>query len=197
MHRRRICLLPSSRVCRKPRKTLPCRYFYDARGSELFEEITRLPEYYPTRTEAAILAAHAAEIADGIDDGGAARRIRLGLEPQDGNPARIASRRASPTFRSMFRKRRLTEAQARLDATLSGRSTCDRSSAISRDPSHCLPISRHGAKTGFFPGSTHRQSGAEGCAEPARAIWSRAGARRAAHHRHRSEEGRAHARQRL
>ena len=35
----------------KTRKTLPCRYFYDARGSELFEEITRLPEYYPTRTE--------------------------------------------------------------------------------------------------------------------------------------------------
>lgn len=54
----------------RTRKTLPCRYFYDARGSELFEEITRLPEYYPTRTEAGILAAHAAEIADGIDDGG-------------------------------------------------------------------------------------------------------------------------------
>jgi dimethylhistidine N-methyltransferase len=36
-------------------KTLPCRYFYDARGSELFEEITALPEYYPTRVEAAIL----------------------------------------------------------------------------------------------------------------------------------------------
>ena len=31
-----------------PRKSLPCRLFYDARGSELFEEITRLPEYYPT-----------------------------------------------------------------------------------------------------------------------------------------------------
>lgn len=51
-------------------KTLPCRFFYDARGSELFEEITRLPEYYPTRTEAAILQAHAAEIADGVADGG-------------------------------------------------------------------------------------------------------------------------------
>jgi uncharacterized SAM-dependent methyltransferase len=41
------------------RKTLPCRYFYDARGSDLFEEITRLPEYYPTRTEAGILADNA------------------------------------------------------------------------------------------------------------------------------------------
>ncbi|HET6925238.1 MAG TPA: L-histidine N(alpha)-methyltransferase, partial [Hyphomicrobiaceae bacterium] len=32
-----------------PRKRLPCQYFYDAVGSELFEEITRLEEYYPTR----------------------------------------------------------------------------------------------------------------------------------------------------
>ena len=53
----------------KPRKSLPCRFFYDARGSELFEEITRLPEYYPTRTEIAILDAHAAEIASRVDDG--------------------------------------------------------------------------------------------------------------------------------
>ena len=52
----------------KPRKTLPCRFFYDARGSELFEEITRLPEYYPTRTEAQILSTHAAEICDAIAD---------------------------------------------------------------------------------------------------------------------------------
>lgn len=50
-------------------KTLPCRYFYDARGSELFEAITDLPEYYPTRTETAILAAHASDIADRIPDG--------------------------------------------------------------------------------------------------------------------------------
>ena len=44
-------------------KTLPPKYFYDARGSELFDEITRLPEYYPTRTERQILAACAGEIA--------------------------------------------------------------------------------------------------------------------------------------
>ena len=40
-----------------PQKELPPKYFYDHRGSELFEEITRLPEYYPTRTERALLAA--------------------------------------------------------------------------------------------------------------------------------------------
>ena len=44
-------------------KHLPPKYFYDVRGSELFEEITRLPEYYPTRTELAILRDNAAAIA--------------------------------------------------------------------------------------------------------------------------------------
>jgi L-histidine N-alpha-methyltransferase len=44
-------------------KELPPKWFYDDRGSELFDEITRLPEYYPTRCEREILDAHAAEIA--------------------------------------------------------------------------------------------------------------------------------------
>jgi dimethylhistidine N-methyltransferase len=44
-------------------KTLPARWLYDQRGSELFEEITRLDEYYLTRTETAILRRHAAEMA--------------------------------------------------------------------------------------------------------------------------------------
>jgi dimethylhistidine N-methyltransferase len=44
-------------------KTLPPKYFYDDLGSELFEQICLLPEYYPTRTEAAILEEYADEIA--------------------------------------------------------------------------------------------------------------------------------------
>jgi L-histidine N-alpha-methyltransferase len=44
-------------------KWLPPKYFYDARGSELFEEITRLPEYYPTRAEREILSERASAIA--------------------------------------------------------------------------------------------------------------------------------------
>ena len=47
----------------KSQKMVPARYFYDRRGSELFEEITRLPEYYPTRTETALLKTHAPSIA--------------------------------------------------------------------------------------------------------------------------------------
>src|SRR5690349_8229583 len=44
-------------------KTLPPKWFYDSVGSELFDQITRLPEYYPTRAEAEILRARSAEIA--------------------------------------------------------------------------------------------------------------------------------------
>lgn len=46
-----------------PTKSLPPKWFYDARGSELFEEITHLPEYYPTRAEQEILTRRATEIA--------------------------------------------------------------------------------------------------------------------------------------
>ncbi len=44
-------------------KWLPPKYFYDERGAQLFEDITLLPEYYPTRAELAILRDHAADIA--------------------------------------------------------------------------------------------------------------------------------------
>ncbi|MFJ5557078.1 L-histidine N(alpha)-methyltransferase [Streptomyces sp. NPDC093250] len=56
-------------------KTLPPKWFYDARGSELFEEITRLPEYYPTRAEREILRARAGEIAEAS---GARTLVELG-----------------------------------------------------------------------------------------------------------------------
>jgi L-histidine N-alpha-methyltransferase len=46
-----------------PQKSLPPKWFYDRHGSELFEEITALPEYYPTRCEREILAGKAGEIA--------------------------------------------------------------------------------------------------------------------------------------
>jgi L-histidine Nalpha-methyltransferase len=56
-------------------KTLPCKYFYDDRGSELFEQITDLPEYYPTRTEQSILETYVSEI---IALTGACELIELG-----------------------------------------------------------------------------------------------------------------------
>jgi dimethylhistidine N-methyltransferase len=47
----------------RDQKAIPCKFFYDARGSALFEEICRLPEYYPTRTEIAILEENSGDIA--------------------------------------------------------------------------------------------------------------------------------------
>jgi L-histidine N-alpha-methyltransferase len=56
-------------------KWLHCRFLYDNEGSRLFEKITEQPEYYPTRTEAAILEAHATEIRDAT---GPATLVELG-----------------------------------------------------------------------------------------------------------------------
>ena len=64
--------------------TIPPKWFYDEKGSALFDAITQLPEYYPTRTEEAILRAHAAELplADTLVELGAgySRKTRLLLE---------------------------------------------------------------------------------------------------------------------
>ncbi|MEE9276550.1 MAG: L-histidine N(alpha)-methyltransferase [bacterium] len=53
----------------RPQKSLPCKYFYDERGSALFERICELEEYYPTRTEVAIMRAHLPEMADLLGPG--------------------------------------------------------------------------------------------------------------------------------
>lgn len=50
-------------------KTLPCKYFYDRRGSELFERICGLPEYYPTRVEIAIMSQYAREMGAAVGPG--------------------------------------------------------------------------------------------------------------------------------
>ena len=57
-------------------KTLPCKFFYDEVGSQLFEDICELDEYYPTRTEIGLLNGHAPEIAGLI--GGGAHLIEFG-----------------------------------------------------------------------------------------------------------------------
>jgi dimethylhistidine N-methyltransferase len=54
------------------------KYFYDVQGSHLFEEITRLPEYYPTRTEREIMATHARDIAQKVGAGGTAIELGAG-----------------------------------------------------------------------------------------------------------------------
>jgi len=71
-----------------PQKEIPAKYFYDARGSELFEEICGLEEYYPTRTETALLRKVASEIADRVGPNavlieygaGATQKVRILLD---------------------------------------------------------------------------------------------------------------------
>lgn len=57
------------RCCRDTRQTMPARWLYDHRGSELFEEITTLTEYYPTRTELGLLRDAAAKLHEAIGEG--------------------------------------------------------------------------------------------------------------------------------
>lgn len=53
----------------KPQKTLPTAFLYDEQGSELFDQICELPEYYPTRTELSIMDAHLPQMAEAIGPG--------------------------------------------------------------------------------------------------------------------------------
>ena len=54
---------------RRSPKHLPCSYLYDTRGSDLYEEITALDEYYPFKSEQALLTSHAEDIISHIPKG--------------------------------------------------------------------------------------------------------------------------------
>jgi dimethylhistidine N-methyltransferase len=136
----------------RPQKTLPCRFFYDALGSELFEEITRLPEYYPTRTEAAILEAHAADMAANVPDGGVLVEFGSG-----------SSRKTETLLRHLPQLRAyimidvsesaLLDAKARLATRFPSLDV----RAIVADFSYPVALPADLAdshRTGFFPGST-------------------------------------------
>ena len=78
-------------------KTLPCKYFYDERGSQLFDAICELPEYYPTRTELGIMATHGEDMADVLGHGcrvveygsGSSAKTRLLLDRLDAASAYV------------------------------------------------------------------------------------------------------------
>ena len=70
-----------------PIPAIPARWLYDHRGSELFEEITRLPEYYPTRTETALLERYQRRDRRRARQRRGGGRVRLGLLGQDADPA--------------------------------------------------------------------------------------------------------------
>lgn len=66
------------------RKSIPCKYLYDEEGSRLFQRITRLPEYYPTRVERSILEERTPEMARAIGP-----RARV-VEPGIGSPVKVS-----------------------------------------------------------------------------------------------------------
>jgi L-histidine Nalpha-methyltransferase len=92
---------PSSRMLAEvaaglsaPQKELSPKYFYDHRGSELFEEITRLPEYYPTRTERALLTSWIPELIPAL---GARALIELGAGSAEKSRVILNAMRATGT----------------------------------------------------------------------------------------------------
>jgi dimethylhistidine N-methyltransferase len=135
-----------------PRKNLPCRFFYDARGSDLFEEITHLPEYYPTRTETAILEAHAAEMAQGVAGGG----VLIEFGSGSSRKTEILLARSPQLFAYVsidVSASALDEARQRLAAHFPALALYPIVGDFSRPVA--LPADLAGrAKTGFFPGST-------------------------------------------
>jgi dimethylhistidine N-methyltransferase len=133
-------------------KSLPCKYFYDARGSKLFEMITNLPEYYPTRTEIAILEAHAAEIVHGVPGGamliefgsGSSRKTEILLGSLPGLRAYVpidVSENALHGAEQRLKKRFPALDVQPIAADFS------QSAALPSDLASC-------PKLGFFPGST-------------------------------------------
>ena len=134
------------------RKTLPAKWFYDARGSDLFEAICDLPEYYPTRQESALLARIAPELAARIPHAanlvelgsGASTKTRLLLDaarqiasytPFDISPSALNA--ASDAIRRDYPKIAVTPLVG--DFSVTGD----------------LPVLSDGrANVGFFPGST-------------------------------------------
>ncbi len=135
-------------------KTLPPKLFYDPQGSQLFEQITELPEYYPTRTEIGILERHAAEMAGLIgDDGvlieygsGASRKIRTLLDALDGAGRYVAIDISKQHLIDSVVQ--LAEAYTELDAY----AICADYTRPLALPDEALDVD--GRRTVFFPGST-------------------------------------------
>ncbi|HLY45167.1 MAG TPA: L-histidine N(alpha)-methyltransferase [Stellaceae bacterium] len=134
-------------------KSLPCKFFYDARGSALFEEICELPEYYLTRTEIAILGERAGEIATQI--GRHARLIELGSGASIKVRILLEALEAPSAYVPVDISRdHLREAAAQLAADfpeLPVVAVCADYTRPFRLPP--LPGPR-GKRVGFFPGST-------------------------------------------
>lgn len=137
----------------RPQKSIPCRFLYDEHGSHLFDEICRLPEYYPTRTELGILEAAAPAIAARMGPSvqlielgsGSSHKIRLLLDLLD-------DVRYVPVDISAEHLRRAAEAVARDHPTIPVTAICADYTADFALPAPLQDGFRK--RVAFFPGST-------------------------------------------
>jgi dimethylhistidine N-methyltransferase len=134
-----------------PIRAIPSRWFYDRRGSELFEEITRLPEYYLTRTEAPLLEAHCDEVGALVGSGSAIIEFGSGSSTK----TRILIEHSSPSayvpidISGDFLREAAAELAAEFPAVAVHPVEADFMRPIT------LPAEIGAApKLGFFPGST-------------------------------------------
>jgi dimethylhistidine N-methyltransferase len=134
-----------------PVPAIPARWFYDHRGSELFEEITRLPEYYPTRTEAALLERYSAEIAAKVGTGDAV--IEFGSGSSAKTPILLRAVRPAAYVPVDISGDFLRESAAALQREMPDLPIYP----VEADFTHQFDLPaevRGAAKLGFFPGST-------------------------------------------
>ena len=136
-----------------PIPAVPARWLYDRRGSELFEEITRLPEYYPTRTETALLERHSGEIAAMLGTGEAV--VEFGSGSSAKTPILLARGPPRPPMcRSTSAAISCASPPTALQAEFPGSCRSIRSRPISCADRASAPRSPALPKLGFFPGST-------------------------------------------
>jgi len=135
-----------------PAKSIPCRFLYDAAGSALFERITELPEYYPTRTETRILRERAVEIARDAAPGNVL--IEFGSGSSTKTELLLAEMHQLYAYVPVdISPAALTDAQARIKQRFAQL----RVLPVCGDFSHplALPAEIDGRpRLGFFPGST-------------------------------------------
>ena len=136
-----------------PRKTIPPKYFYDERGSRLFEAICEVPEYYPTRTELAMLQAAAPDVARRVGAGSAIVEYGSGA----GSKPRLLLRALQPR---VYVAVDIAGEQLRSAVgALAGEFPNVRMVAICADYTNALPLddldkSDVSRRVVFFPGST-------------------------------------------
>lgn len=134
-----------------PRRAIPARWFYDERGSELFDEITRLPEYYPTRVETALLAQCRADVAQRVGPGTAV--IEFGAGSATKTPLLLEAVTPSAYVPIDISGDYLREAAGVLQANFSSLSVIPIEADFTE--AMTLPIAVDGVqRLGFFPGST-------------------------------------------